>query len=843
MSIKSLLAHKARLGLTAIAIVLGVGFVSGTMIFSATINESFHSIFESAVSGIDVEVRASAEIGTSVQGASVGTVDESLLPTVAAVDGVDQAVGVIQGDGVVIIDKSGESITTQGWPSLGFNWIGADISDYKVREGNAPTTPDQVMINVGAAKTAGFNVGDQVEIVTPRDGKRPFQIVGFVGTENDDATGDTTLSFWDTETARLLFGEPGKWSVIDVSAKDGVEARDLQERISKVLPDGAEAVTAQSVIDQAEGSLQSQLGFLNTVLLTFAGVAIFVGAFLIYNTFTIIVAQRSKELALLRCLGAKTSQVTASVMIEAVIVAVVASVIGIGLGVLVALGIKELLSGVGLSLPPTPLEIRADAIGIGFAVGIVVTVVSALIPALRAARVPPITAMRATELAEDKPLMKRNIVGVIAVVAGIVLLVLDLARATPELPLALAAVGLIFVGVVVLTPMLAKPLAVIIGAPVTGFMSGKLAKLNTLRNARRTAATATALMIGLALVAFFSILTQSLKDSISDQVSNALRAELIVTNSNFLSYNSEVVELIRENLDTSDVVPVYGSTPQGTIWQLGGEEKHLFGANLGTLTDVISLGTMDTNGNPMTDTGVLISRKAADDNDFNVGDSIAMQFPQGESDVEITGIYAERSLLGDFVLSKPEYEKGYPELQVFVTYATTVPGVSVDDAQKSLEETIASYPNLDVQNQQSFTERISEQIDKLTNMINGLLVLAIVIAFLGITNTLALSIYERVREIGLLRAVGMLRRQVRVMITWESVIIAVLGAVLGILLGVVFGYAIVLAMRPQGITTFGVPIARLAIYVVAAGIFGVVAAVFPARRAAKMNPLAAISIE
>jgi putative ABC transport system permease protein len=604
-------------------------------------------------------------------------------------------------------------------------------------------------------------------------------------------------------------------------------------------------LTGEELAADQAATINDTIGrFLSTALLAFAFVALLVGGFLIFNTFSIIVAQRTRELALLRCLGASRRQVMGSVLLESVVVAIVASVVGIGLGVLIAVGLRALLSGfLGIDLPTTGTELRPRTVIVALVVGLVVTVLSAILPARKATRVPPVAALQPETVFAPTGFRRRRVVlGVLITAVGVALLLAGLFRAEGNRLVNVASGAVVvFFGVAILSPLVARPLARVIGWPFARAfrLPGALARQNAMRNPRRTASTAAALMIGLALVAFVSIFAASIKASTARTLDESVSADYILSSQNFAPFSPELAERLAQQPELEAVAAVrFG------VWRLNGATKQLQAvdpiAYQKVVRTVVTAGSLDALANG----GLAVKDTVAEAEGWTVGETVPMEFPRsGVQQVQVKAIYEDNSLNGDYLLSLRDYERGYTDQfdsQVFVKAA---PGVDPAASRAAIDRVVADFPIVTVRDQAQFRAETARQIDQLINLFYSLLGLAIVIALFGIVNTLALSIFERIRELGLLRAVGATRRQLRSMIRWEAVIIAILGAVLGLAVGVFFGWTVVRALRSQGITEFALPVGQLVGFVIAAGVAGILAAILPGRRAARIDMLRAITTE
>ena len=572
--------------------------------------------------------------------------------------------------------------------------------------------------------------------------------------------------------------------------------------------------------------------------------ALLVGAFLIFNTFTIIVAQRTRELALLRCLGASRRQVMNSVLLESLIVAIVASLVGLGLGVLIAGGLRALLSTfLGADIPATGIQFQPRTIIVSLAVGIVVTVLAALLPARKATRVPPVAALQPETAFAPTGFRKRRIVlGVLVTAVGVALLLAGLFQNEGNRLVNVASGAVVvFFGVAILSPLIARPLARIIGWPFARAfrLPGTLARENAMRNPRRTASTAAALMIGLALVSFVSIFAASIKASTTAILEESVTADYILFNDNFQPFSPEAAERLAEQPQLAAVAGMrFGP------WKLDGAGKSLAGIDPVAYQQVVRTEVTAGSLDDLASGGLAVKDTVAESSGWTVGENVAMEFPRtGVEQVPVKAIYEDNSLNGDFLLGLTTYERAYADQADSQILVKAAPGVSPADSRAVIDRVMTDFPNVTVRDQAEFREEQARQIDQIINLFYSLLGLAILIALFGIVNTLGLSIFERIRELGLLRAVGATRRQLRSMIRWEAVIIAVLGAVLGLAVGVFFGWTIVRALASQGITEFTLPAGQLVSFVLAAAIAGILAAVLPGRRAAKIDVLRAITTE
>ena len=846
--IKSLLARKLRLLLTAFSIVVGIGFVAGTYVLTDTMDRAFDELFATTTADIDVVVRATSAFEPGAAGNPGGsgnisrtTIPESVLATVEDVSGVGSAYGGVLGYAQMVDPVTDEAIGGFGPPTIGVNWQEGS-SVLVLRRGEPPSTDDQVVIDAATAEAHDLAIGDRVQILFegPPQG---FTISGVAGFGDADNLGGATLAAFETETAQRVLGREGVFDDISVEAEEGMTPNALAARIDAALPENMEAVTATTVADEQAEALQEGLGFFRIFLLVFAFIALFVGAFIIFNTFSIIVAQRTRELALLRALGASRRQVMTSVVAEAFLVGLIASTVGIVVGIGVAFGIQWLLGAFGIDLPSTSMQLQLRTIVVSLVVGTVVTIAAAVFPARRASRVAPVEAMRDVQQQEvGRGLGRRAAIGAAVLGLGIVGLLYGL-FALPANAAALVGFGAAatFIGVAVLSPLVARPLASWIGAPLRAFgVQGKLGRENAKRNPRRTASTAAALMIGLGLVSMVAVLSSSLKASFDRALESTLKADFTLANSSFMMFSPDVAARVRE-------LPEVGAVSEFRpgVFRVDGVTSFLTAVDPATLDQVAELGVTEGTTDALAADTVLVFEDVANDEGWSVGDTVPAAFATvGDRPLEVVGIYSESLLVqSDYLIALETYEDVFPEQLDSVVLIKGAEGVPTDDVERAVNQAVGSFSSIEVQDQAEFREQQAGFINQLLGLVTALLAMAILIALFGIVNTLGLSIFERTRELGLLRAIGMGRRQVRWMIRWESVIIAVIGAVLGIVIGVFFGWALRKSLEPEGVSELAIPAGQLLIYLVFAALAGVLAAVWPARRAARLDVLQSIAYE
>ena len=850
VTIKGLLAHKLRFLLTALAVMLGVAFMSGTMVLTDTISRTFDNLFADVNRGTDAFVRSRESLTSSFGGdRQRGRIPASLLPEIESVDGAAKAEGNLQFY-AQLVDKKDDAIGNpgQGAPTFGFNWVpDRRLNPYRLEPGSrAPEGPDQVVIDAGSAKEGDFKVGDQVNVLTQGPPKE-YQIVGIAKFGDADSAAGSTAALFDTPTAQAITGAGDEFDSISVVAAPDVSQETLTKRITEKLDNNAyQVLTGEQITKENQSDIKDALSFFNIALVVFALIALFVGSFIIFNTFSIVVAQRVREMALLRAIGARGRQVMGAILTEAVLVGLFASVIGLGIGIVLSSALKALLDAFGFDIPAGGTVVSARTVIVAVLVGVGVTILSAIVPARKASRVPPVAAMRDVAT-EDRPHSGRRVligagvtlVGVLALFGGLF----------GDAGIEFVGLGafIVFIGVFVLGPVIARPISGVIGWPIQRLrgMTGTLARDNAMRNPKRTSATAAALMIGVALVGFITIFAASTKESINVQVDRAFKADYVIsTGSGFGGFGGFSPQL---GDDVAKLPQVGESSPlRFNEAEFDGSSKFFVALQPQSANDLFDLDVEDGGTADLEQSnGLAVSRAVADDHDWRIGSTVPVRFPNGTTDLTVRMIFGNgaKEGLADYAFSIETFDEHYTnqlDQQVFVKLAS---GVSPAEGRRALDGVLKAYPNAELQDRTEFKEAQAAMINQLLGLIYVLLALAVIIALIGIANTLALSIYERTRELGLLRAVGMSRRQLRSTVRWESVIISLLGTFLGLVIGLFFGWAVVEALADQGITEFAPPGGQLVIVVIIGGIAGVIAAIGPARRAAKLDVLRAVTPE
>lgn len=844
ITVKGLRAHKLRLALTALAIVLGVTFVTGTLVLTDTLNNTFTTLFGQVYQNINFEVRGVAAFPTSgAAGAIRKPIPESIIAAVKDVPGVAVAEGGVSGY-AQFIAPNGKAVTTGGAPTIGLSY-GADrrLSSLRLVAGKPPTTSTQVVMDQGTARKYHFSVGNQVRILLPGS-PQTFTLSGIVAFGTADNLAGATIAAFNLPTAQQLFGEQGHLNTIDVITTPNANKTAVEHGISAVLPAGVEVVTGQTVAAEQSSAITQSLGSFSTALLVFALISLFVGGFTIFNTFSITVGQRTRELALLRIVGASRRQVFRSVLFEALLLGVTASLVGIGLGVLTASGLEALIKAFGITLPSGSLVFQSRTVFAGLLVGVGVTVVSAISPARQAVKIPPIAAISTYEVAQRESSARRLTIGAVIGVAGIVVLAIGLSQPAIQL-VGIGAVG-IFIAVGILAPAIARPVSSVLGRPLARILgvSGRIGRKNSMRSPRRTAQTSAALMVGMALVSTIAVYGASLSKSATGTVSDAVSADYIITAPATGGPNTGF------SLGTTEAVAKVPGVTRVTNVNSGQLEISRSLATLSSLapsdlsSTVILKMSSGAAAKSLAEGQLLIDTNTANTNHLSVGSVVPVTFAEtGPTTMRIGGIFKPNALLGSYLTGSAFFHTHFAATTLPVALLLATSTGATPPTSAAVKAALRGYPNLTVQTRAEFQKTQLTSIDQLLGLIYALLALAILIALIGIVNTLMLSVFERTHEIGLLRAVGMRRRQIRAMIRSEALILSVFGALIGVVVGTGLGVALADSLKQQGITDIVIPFTNLVIFLLLAALLGLGAATWPARRAARLNVLEAIATE
>jgi putative ABC transport system permease protein len=842
VTLKGLLEHKIRFILTTLAVVVGVAFVVGAFTLTDSVRAQFDKLFEEINAGIDLAVRGEEPFDTGAFGTRP-PVDAALLPQVEGVTGVAEAVGFAGGFPALLVGSDGEAVEPTGGPPLAVSWNDSErLQTLTLKEGRGPAAAGEVAIDVDTVERGAVGVGDTVTIQTPQ-GPLPFRLVGTFSFGSSNALSGATLTAFTLPEAQRLYNLEGMYQEIDIALDDPARSEEVEAEIRRFLPPGTEVVTGEVLVEESQEAVGEFVDIFGNVLLGFAGVVLFVGVFLISNTFTIVVGQRVRELALLRAVGASARQIANSVFGEALVVGVLASVIGFVLGLGIALLLNAVLSAAGFGAGDTSLVLAPRTFLVAVLVGVGVTLVSSISPARKATTIPPVAAMREGFSLQGTSFARRAVGGIAMIVIGSVLIAYALFGDPDTIVLVVGMVVgavLVFLGVALVSPVVASPLARFVGIPLARLYRapGRLAEENAARTPRRTASTASALMIGLALVSTALIVGTSIKESVVDTVSGSIEADWYIDSGGFFGFSTDIAAGMAELPELSAVSGIrFGQ------FQVDGSTKQANAVDFEVVEELFDLDVRQGALGPGA-RGLAIGTDPAADLGVGPGDTVTVVFPEtGARDVPVAAVYDDTSVLGNWVLDLETYSENYVGNVDLSVAARSSEGTSPDEARAAIESVTDAYPQVEVQDRAEFTESQEDQINQFLVVINVFLVFAVFVAFIGITNTLALSVFERTRELGLLRAVGMLRPQVRRMVRLEAVIVAVFGALLGVAVGVAFGIAVTVSLPDDVVSVLAVPYGSLVVVVIVAGLVGVLAALWPAWRAGRLDVLEAIATE
>ena len=845
ITLKGLLGHKRRLASTFVAVLSGVAFLAGTMMLSDTIGKTFDDLFGDVFAETDAIVRSENSVSGDFGEEFRGRISADLVDDVRAVDGVAFAEGFVQGY-AQIVGADGEALgnPNMGAPTFGGDWAEFDeLNPFTIVAGEPPTDDDDVVIDKKSADDGDLDVGDRAVVIT-KAGNIDVEVVGIAKFGSADSPGGASFAMFTQDAAEQYIGEPGQVDTVAVAAEEGVTQEELRDRIAAAMPDGIEVLTGEEITQETQDDIATALSFFTIFLGVFAGIALVVSVFSIYNTFSIIVAQRTREMALLRAVGASRRQVLTSVLGEAFVIGLVASLVGLAGGVVMVGVLKSMLTAFGVDLPAGGVVLRSDTIVTALLVGVLVTLVSAVAPAIKASRVAPLAALRDVAIDTAGRSRWRIGIGAVVIVLGLFATFSAIGGGGGSEGLFTAAGGvlLVLVGIIVLGPVLARPAGRVLGAPITRFrgVTGRLATENARRNPKRTANTAAALLIGVGVVGFFTVLATSVKESIDRVLGQTVTSSVVVDSGSFGvgGFSTDIVQQIREIPEVETAAGIAFTTAE-----VDGDSEFITAADPVEFPNVIDLGVAEGALADLGATGIAVHDTTAEDEGLTIGDSVTVNFPQtGEQQFTVTALYGRPELVGNWFISEEAYEANVPDRFVTQVFVDLADGVDPKDGIAAIETAVDAYPQADVQSSSAFADAQAESVNQILGLIYAMLGFAVIIALMGIGNTLSLSIYERTRELGLLRAVGMTRSQVRASVRWESVIIAVFGTALGLLAGVLFGWVTITA-ADEPFLSFSFPAFSLAVVVVLAALAGVLAALSPARRAARLNVLAAIATE
>ncbi|MFB7241190.1 ABC transporter substrate-binding protein [Streptomyces populi] len=847
LSLSSLRGHGRRFAGTFFAVFLGVAFLAGTLVMGDTLRAGFDTMFGEATEGTDAVVRSANVITTPGESQGVrAPVGTALVETIERVPGVAAAAPDIQGAGQ-LVGSDGRPVGGQGPPTLAGNWIGdPKLNAYRLAEGRAPSKSGEVVVNRGAAKKGRLKIGDTTVLRTP-DPVR-VTIVGLATFGGEDGMAQVTFTgMTRADAEKYLTAKPGEATGIRVRAGPGVGQEELVSALTPVLPKGVEAITGQESAQENTDMISSRfLTLFTTLLLVFSGIALLVATFSIHNTFAIVVAQRTRENALLRALGASRRQVTASTLAEASAVAVTASAAGIAGGTGIAAGLQALFPAIGFPFPEGGLVISGLSVLLPFCVGVVVCLGSALLPAARAGRTAPLAALRETAVDESGASRTRAAVGggLAALSVGVTLTGVLL---TPSLWLAGLGAVLALASFVVLGPVASSAAVRVLGAPLDRLrgVTGSLARRNALRSPGRTAATAGALMIGVAVVSLFTVFGASLKATMDRTVSHSFAGDVAVSTPSFGAGGSGLSPRLAPALARQPAVEHAVGLGRG-VAEVDGEGRALTVTDPVTLGEVFDLGHVRGSLGGLGTDGIAITRQEAARRHLDTGDTTRLTFTDGRRvNFTVRAVYGRSELVGDYVITRAAWAPHRTQDADTLVAVAFEDGVSTADGKAVVRKVAERYGSPEVQTRDEYARSSAAGIDMMLTLVYALLALAVLIALLGIANTLTLAIHERTRELGLLRAVGQTRAQLRAMVRWESVLVAAFGTAGGLALGAFLGWVLVEASDGASDSSFAfaLPPLRLAVVALVGLAAGALAGLRPARRAARLDVLRAIATE
>ncbi|MFJ7946683.1 ABC transporter permease [Streptomyces sp. NPDC096354] len=837
-ALRNVLAHKARLLMTVLAVMLGVAFVSGTLVFTDTLGNAFRN--QSAKSYDDVAVAVTTHADRRDEKTS--GIDAATLKKIRSLDGVAAATGRVSGFAGVA-DPGGKLIGN-GWSNTGGNFSpGTDGKDasYTFVDGTGPVGDGRIALDEETAKKGAYEVGDRVRVATNGPVKE-YTLSGIFTTEDGAVNAGGSLVLFDTPVAQQLYLKPGWFQDVTVTSAAGASDQKLLDAVEPLLPKDATARTGKVLADEQAKQIEDGLGNLNTMLLAFAAIALFVGVFLIANTFTMLVAQRTKELALLRAVGASRRQVKRSVLLEAAVVGALASVIGFLLGLGLATGLRSAMSLIGGKIPAGPLVISPVAIGAALGVGVLITVLAAWLPARRAAKIAPVAAMSSVHaVATTKSLVVRNSIGGVLTLLGAAGIVAGAAADSDGRTIIGAGAFVALIGVIVLIPLLSRPVIALVRPLLQKLfgVSGKLAAQNAVRNPRRTGATASALAIGLTLVTGISVLGVTLGQAVDRMTTDNIKADYMIS----MASGDSLDESALTALEKSDAVSAV-SPQQAASIRVEGTYHAASGVTPGDVQKVFSVKTVSGSLDSLADGEIAVGDKTAKSNGWKPGTSLPVTYDDGKKGtLKVGAVYKENEFLSPVLMPKNILDAHQSRPDIREIWLKTDGGASKANEQ-AVVDALGDNPAMPVMDRQDIRDMFGGFISTALNIMYGLLAMALIIAVLGVVNTLAMSVFERQQEIGMLRAIGLDRRKVKRMIRLEAVVISVFGAVIGVALGTFLGWAIgrTLASAIPGYTLV-IPWDRIAVFLVLAALVGVLASLWPARSAAKLNMLTAIKTE
>ncbi len=842
ISLRSILSHKLRLALTATAVVLGVAFASGMLMLTHALDQTFLDIFEGSAQDVLVspEPAVESDITSETGDRAPLLMDQSVVDQIRGLEQVAVAAGGIGVNGAYLIDADGDVVGAVGPPALGVDWTAEDeLLPATITSGREPVDEYDVVVDEVTFPKLDIDIGDPLTVLTPQ-GQVETTLVGIFRFGETGGLAGATITAFRPDTAQRLFAEPGKWQSVSIATADGFTDDEVAEAVKAELGDGYLVQTRQEQVDAGASALREGLGFLNYILLGFAGIALFVAAFLIYNTFSMLIAARGREMALLRAVGATRGQVLGGVLIEAVVLGLLAAVAGVALGYGLALLLKAGVSALGLDLT-SGIRPTVQAVLLALLLGLSVTIISAVAPAVRAARIRPIEALRQASTPSDKPSLIVTALGlVVLLVAGLMLgpaFVVDEPNVGRT---ALGALVLLLAGIL-LAPLLAVAFARVMTRPLArvGGVPGRIAGRNCGRSPRRVAATASALIVGLALVSGVTVVVASAQRSIETLLDNSFGAELVVTTQTFQPFATSIGDEV-EQIDGVQYVMRQSFGPVA----MDGKTLQISALGGGPIESVFAIETAAGDLADFAPGAAVVGSDFAEDNGLGIGSELTLLFPSGQTQTfSLVAVFEPSLLLSGVVIPMDDYRAVGGAAQDTVLYVDLTDDADPAVVVPQVEAAAEANPLLQVSDQTAFKEQNADQLNQLLYIIYAMLGLSIIIAALGVVNTMVLSVVERTREIGMLRAVGAGRRQIRRMIRWEAVLVSLLGGIVGVALGVTAAVGLQRALAPSGIDQLVIPTPTVVVLLIAALVIGILGATFPARRASRMNILESIATE
>ena len=840
IALKGILGRKARLILTSLAVILGTSFLAGTSVFSDTLNRTFDNLFSDVFKNVDAYVRSTQVIEADFGQEERQRISADLVSIVESVPGVRDASPDIQAF-ARIIGKDGKPIGSGGQGPPTFGSVGEEFAGalWSTAQGRWPVGSTEVVIDEASAKAGKYILGDSVKVVA-QSGSREFTLVGIASYGDVRSPGGATFALFDSVTAAEFLTQPGFIDAILVSGDGSVSDAKLTQAIQDALPTTGktETLTGAEITLETQDQIGSALDFFGILLKTFSFIALGVGCFVIYNVFSISAAQRQRENALLRAIGASRKQITRAMLIESIVVGLIGSIVGVVAGIGLSVSLTALLRALNIDLPSSGLVVSQNTVTSTIVIGLIVTVLSAILPARRAGKVPPLAAMRATALEIAEPGRKRLITGLLSIALGVAIIGAVVAGASNNY----LGIGILFVfiGTIVLGPIIARPVALFLGRPAARFrgVTGTMARQNSARNPKRTSRTASPVLIGVALVTAVTALAASIKGQIDDVFTAQFKGDYAIS-TDARGFGGLSPSLA---VDLNKLPQVEKATGFGFLTvKVDGRGQYVTTINPKTIEGLWDIGLINATYADLKTSDMFVSEKVAKRRNIAIGSVLQTTFGDGLTrPLTVAGIYVNNEI-GDYIANSQLVDGSAIIMFDIGVYILTKENVDKAEAFAALDAAVKKYGQGELLTKQEYINKQSGQVNQLLGLIYGLLMLSVIISIVGIIITLLLSVFERQRELGLLRAVGMTRSQVRTTVRWESVITSLLGAVLGIILGIGLGWIIVFALKDQGLTSFKLPVGPTIIIMIMSFIVGLFAAIYPAWRATRVNILDALN--